>query len=48
MAPDPTRKQLPENKEQTVHPLYGYMYVTDKYEGLILVGAATHASTATR
>ena len=26
---------------QTVHPLYGYIYVADKYEGLILVGAGT-------
>src|SRR4030095_16060153 len=41
LAPDPTRVQPPENKEQKVHGLYGYIYVTDKYEGLILVGAAT-------
>ncbi len=41
LAPDPTRIQPPENKEQKVHALYGYIYVTDKHEGLILVGAAT-------
>ena len=41
LAPDPTRTQLPENREQAVHPLYAYLYVADKYEGLILVGAGT-------
>ena len=41
IAPDPTRMQHPENQEQAVHPLYGYIYVADKYEGLILVGAGT-------
>ncbi|MBI2806420.1 MAG: hypothetical protein HYX68_15680 [Planctomycetes bacterium] len=40
-APDPTRKQHPENKEPKVHPLFGYIYVADKHEGLILVGAGT-------
>jgi hypothetical protein len=34
------RKQL-LNEEQPIHPLYGYLYVVDKYEGLILVNAAT-------
>ena len=34
------RKQL-VNEEQTIHPLYAYLYVVDKYEGLILVNAAT-------
>jgi hypothetical protein len=29
------------NEEQAIHPLYAYLYVTDKYEGLILVNAAT-------
>jgi hypothetical protein len=41
MAPDPTRSRHEENYEQTVHPMYSYLYVTDKYEGLILVGAGT-------
>ncbi|HEV2884878.1 MAG TPA: hypothetical protein VGW36_08470, partial [Pyrinomonadaceae bacterium] len=34
------RKQL-VNEEQPIHPLYGYLYVVDKFEGLILVNAAT-------
>lgn len=41
IAPDPTRTHRPENKEQSVHPLYGYIYATDRCEGLILIGAAT-------
>jgi hypothetical protein len=41
IAPDPTRKQLPENHEGKVHALYGYIYFTDSAEGLILVGAGT-------
>jgi hypothetical protein len=40
-APDPTRNQRLENKEPRVHPLFGYIYVADKHEGLILVGAGT-------
>jgi len=34
------RNQL-VNAEQPIHPLYAYLYVVDKYEGLILVNAAT-------
>jgi hypothetical protein len=48
LAVDPTRRHIPENEEaiyrddkQPIHPLYAYLYVTDKYEGLILVLAAT-------
>jgi hypothetical protein len=41
IAPDPTRSHRPENHEQKVAGLYAYLYVTDKYEGLILVGAGT-------
>jgi hypothetical protein len=41
IAPDPTRTHRPENSEQPVHPLYGYIYVTDRDEGLILVPAGT-------
>ncbi len=41
IVPDPTRKQLPENEEPAVHPMYAYIYVADKFEGLILVGAGT-------
>ncbi len=40
-APDPTRKTLPQNREQKVHPIYGYIFVADKVEGLITVPAAT-------
>ena len=41
LAVDPARKRLPVNEEQAIHPIYGYLYVADKYEGLILVNAAT-------
>ena len=41
LAVDPARTRRPENEEQPIHPLYAYLYVTDKYEGLILVNAAT-------
>lgn len=41
LAPDPTRTQLAENREQAVHALYAYIYVADRYEGLILIGAGT-------
>ncbi len=29
------------NEEQPIHPIYAYLYVADKFEGLILVNAAT-------
>jgi hypothetical protein len=35
---DPLRRQLPENEEQPIHPLYGFLYIADKAEGLIVVG----------
>ncbi len=38
LAVDPTRTQRPENEEQTVHPLYAYLYVTDREEGLVVIG----------
>src|SRR4030095_2308385 len=41
LAVDPARVKIPENEEQSIHPLYAYLYVVDKYEGLILVNAAT-------
>jgi hypothetical protein len=41
IAPDPTRTQYPENREQAVHAMYGNIYVADKYEGLVVIGAAT-------
>jgi len=41
LAVDPARTRLAVNEEQPIHPLYAYLYVADKYEGLILVNAAT-------
>jgi hypothetical protein len=41
IAPDPTRTHDPANQEQSVHAMYGYIFVLDRYEGLILVGAGT-------
>jgi hypothetical protein len=41
LALDPTRTRRAENEEQPIHPLYAYLYVTDREEGLVLVGAAT-------
>jgi hypothetical protein len=38
---DPTRTRRPENREQPIHPLYAYLYVADREEGLILATAAT-------
>jgi hypothetical protein len=41
LAVDPARTRRPENEEEAIHPLYGYLYVADRYEGLVLVNAAT-------
>ena len=44
VSPDEARRLPPEqllNQEQPIHPLYAYLYVVDKYEGLIVVNAAT-------
>jgi hypothetical protein len=41
VAVDPTRTHMPENKEGPIAPYFGYIYVTDRHEGLILIGAAT-------
>lgn len=40
-APDPTRTHLPENHEPNIHPIYAYLLVADREEGLVLVGAGT-------
>ncbi|HVB08592.1 MAG TPA: hypothetical protein VNF00_06550, partial [Candidatus Acidoferrales bacterium] len=37
-AVDPTRTQFAQNQEQPINLLYGFLYVTDKYEGLIVIG----------
>ena len=41
LAVDPARLRLPENQEQPIHPFYGYIYVTDREEGLVISTAAT-------
>ena len=38
LAVDPTRTQRPENQEQKIHPLYAYLYVSDRFEGLVVIG----------
>ncbi len=38
LALDPLRTQVAENEEQAIAPLYAFLYVTDKYEGLVVVG----------
>lgn len=35
---DPLRTRLPENEEQPIHRMYGFLYVADKEEGLVIVG----------
>ncbi len=35
---DPLRTHREENEEQTIHLMYGFLYVADKYEGLVIVG----------
>jgi hypothetical protein len=48
IAVDPTRKHYPQNEEwenrddkQGINLIYAFLYVTDKYEGLVLVNVAT-------
>jgi len=35
------------NQEQPIHPLFAYLYVADKYEGLILINIAAILSIDT-
>jgi hypothetical protein len=35
---DPLRTHNPENEEQSVHLMYGFLYVADREEGLVIVG----------
>ena len=35
---DPLRKRLPENEEGPIHPMYGFLFVTDREEGLVVIG----------
>jgi hypothetical protein len=38
---DPTRPRIAENEEGPIHPMYAFLYVTDRKEGLIMTVAAT-------
>jgi hypothetical protein len=38
LAIDPARTRRSENEEQPIHPMYAFLYVADKYEGLVVVG----------
>jgi len=35
---DPLRTQRPENEEQKIHLMYGFLYVADRDEGLVVIG----------
>lgn len=35
---DPLRTRNPENEEQPIHLMYGFLYVTDRDEGLVVIG----------
>ena len=41
LAVDPARQRLAVNEEQPIHPVYAYIYIADKQEGLVLSTAAT-------
>ena len=41
VAVDPLRSHRPENEERPVEAGYGYAYVTDRYEGLVIVVVGT-------
>jgi len=38
LAVDPLRARDPVNEEGPIHPIYGFLYVTDREEGLVVVG----------
>ena len=38
---DPLRVQSPDNEEQPIHPMHGYVFVADREEGLIVVNVAS-------
>jgi hypothetical protein len=38
LAIDPVRTRRPENQEQAIHLFYGFLYVTDLQEGLVVIG----------
>ena len=35
---DPLRTRVPENEERAIHGMYGFLYVADEEEGLVIVG----------
>ncbi len=41
VALDPQRARRAENEERPIHPLYAYLYVLDRREGLVVVPAGT-------
>ena len=38
LAVDPLRTEYPQNEEQKIHLMYGFLYGTDSKEGLIVIG----------
>lgn len=38
LAIDPLRTHRPENEEQRIHLMYGFLYVADRDEGLVVIG----------
>ena len=38
LAVDPLRTHIPENEEQPIALMYGFLYVADREEGLIVIG----------
>src|SRR5260370_30626249 len=38
LAVDPLRTRIPVNEEQKIGPMYGFLYVTDLEEGLVVIG----------
>ncbi len=38
LAIDPLRTHRPENEEQPIHLMYGFLYVADRDEGLVIIG----------
>ena len=41
LALDPSRQHIPENEEQQIDPFYGFVYVSDREEGLVVINVAT-------
>jgi hypothetical protein len=35
---DPLRAKVKENEEQAIHLMYGFLYIADKEEGLVIIG----------